>query len=119
MRNIVDRNVVLDLWGAGVAGADIAFRLGITRDHVTKIASLARKAGDPRAVRRANFGQMVAKAQMHTALLRRNRMRRLARFAVTADELDRAVARYSGPVTRLHPGFHAGHIPACLKALNY
>ena len=48
---LYDRDAVLDLWAAGRTSPEIFAALGVPVAAVTRIAALARKAGDPRAIR--------------------------------------------------------------------
>jgi hypothetical protein len=49
-----DRDQLLDLWASGLTGAQIAERMGggLTKAVAVSIVMIARRAGDPRAVRR-------------------------------------------------------------------
>lgn len=115
----IDRDMMLDMWARGDDLAVIARAVGSSDPRSTlKMISEERVKGDPRAVRRANGGAII-KQQMAESMNAMRRRRKLANLPVNIVQIEAAVQRYTGPVKRLPPAVHAGHVPACLRALGY
>lgn len=108
----IDHDVVLDMWAAGEPTEMIRRVVGTM--YVSTIADIvikARKRGDKRAVRRPRGNDAMRNA-MTAAAERRARHRKAAKFKVAPDDLDRAIAEYTGPITKLPPAIHAGWRPS-------
>jgi len=115
----IDRELVLNMWAADDAVEAIMLATGAQRGTVLKIASEARLLGDRRAKPRSNAGHAIALARGHAALNRIRHLKKMARLPSSDVQIENAIANYTGPVTRVPPGFHAGYVPQCLRALNY
>jgi len=113
----MDRDLVLNMWAAGEPVEKIAAAAGVLlTNSVVSLVARARAEGDPRAVKRdTTYG---FRGNIAQNMKRVKRMKMLQRFPVTPADLDRAVAAYSGPVTKLKPAVHAGYRPTCLNAIG-
>lgn len=120
MKFKMDHDVILDMWEAGESTDAIAAAVGtLTNNSILGIVSRHRQKGDRRAVIRGNTGRTATKERLSAIMTQVRRRRWLQKFPASAADLDRAIASFSGPITHLPCGVHAGHVPQCLKALNY
>lgn len=115
-KSLIDADAVLDLWARGESYNEICTALGVLRtDYVSKIICNAREGGDPRAKRQAGRNTYALNAANYLRVAAAIKHRRvLSKFPVTAAELSQAIQSYTGPITKLQPGFHLGHRAKCL-----